>query len=210
MFKKYLLALSLLVMPLTAAEAESGLVLKQHINANIEAFKQLTPSESAQASINILEKLNALNDARNNFFTAQKIMMEALASELKKLAEHIATLSKVEAALGGKPAQSTSANIVDDAEPNGSPLIKHIQDIAKHLEALPESEQIKELIGALEQIVNLEHDRHDFSAKFKQALETISKALGMLPEHMSKIESIKHAFGGTPQHEEGGEIANRE
>lgn len=200
-------------MPLTAEEAESGLDLKHHIDANIEAFSKLPQTESIATSVSILQKLGMLNDARFHFFEAQKKMMEELAGELKKLAEHIATLANVEAAITGQPTHHTT-NDTENHNASTPALIQHIQAIEKHLRELPQTEEITALVTALEQIVELEHGRHAFSGTFKQVLENISQVLGKLPEHMAKLESVKEAIGGASQSanndNEGGEIADRD
>lgn len=200
-------------MPLTAEEAESGLDLKHHIDANIEAFTKLPQTESNKTSIEILEKLDKLNDARFNFFKAQKKMMEELAGELKKLAEHIATINKVEAAINGQPTQGkTNNNASSVEESGGSPLIAHIKDIEQELGQIPITEDIHSLVAALEQIVALEHERHGFSGQFKQTLEMISQVLGKLPDHTKRLEGVKQVLGGSAEHHdnEGGEIADRD
>lgn len=206
MLKKYLLVLSILSIYAYAEDAatqteESGATLQEHIKANIEALQEQKQTDSIAMSVSALKKLALINDARNQFFTAQKMIMEELAGELKKIAEYISTLSKVEAAIKGENPPTNNAAVDNDgsaANDNGkigSVLMQHIQAIVNHLEALPQTDEINAIVDALLKIGDLEQKRHSFSTDFKQTLEAINTAMGELPKHIARLEAIKTAVG---------------
>lgn len=119
MFKKYLLALSLLSMSVYADDAamqteESGAVLKEAIEKAESHLEGLGNSEDVKEFLDLLKKFDLMNDARHQFSSALKKLIEDAVVVLTAMAESVHKVEKAKKALMGEVSDQIDGGKMSD------------------------------------------------------------------------------------------------